>query len=433
MDKNMVTIAEMPRYEAYVDSTEGWIGDVPKHWDIRKLKHLFYEKKHRQNMELSCGAISFGQVVKKSDEKVPISTKASYQEVLSGEFLINPLNLNYDLTSLRIALSAIDVVVSAGYIVIKENVQLNKVYFKYLLHRYDVAYMKLLGSGVRQTISFNHIANSLLPFPPVEEQNLIANFLDNKIAQIDDAIVIKEQEINLLKERKQIIIQKAVTQGLDPNVPMKESGVDWIGKIPEHWEVRRSKFLFTQRKERAWKDDVQLSATQAYGVIPQEQYEALTGKRVVKIQLHLDKRKHVEKDDFVISMRSFQGGLERAWSRGCIRSSYVVLRALQDIDPTFYGYVLKLPSYITALQQTASFIRDGQDLNFDNFSQVDLFIPPIYEQREIADYVSSFMTSSDEGIELLLAQIEKLKEYKTTLINSAVTGKIKVTPEMAEQ
>lgn len=429
----MVTIAEMPRYEAYVDSTEGWIGDVPKHWDIRKLKHLFYEKKHRQNMKLSCGAISFGQVVKKSDEKVPISTKASYQEVLSGEFLINPLNLNYDLTSLRIALSAIDVVVSAGYIVIKENVQLNKVYFKYLLHRYDVAYMKLLGSGVRQTISFNHIANSLLPFPPAEEQNHIADFLDNKIAQIDDAIVIKEQEINLLKERKQIIIQKAVTQGLDPNVPMKESGVDWIGKIPEHWEVRRSKFLFTQRKERAWKDDVQLSATQAYGVIPQEQYEALTGKRVVKIQLHLDKRKHVEKDDFVISMRSFQGGLERAWSRGCIRSSYVVLRALQDIDPTFYGYVLKLPSYITALQQTASFIRDGQDLNFDNFSQVDLFIPPIYEQREIADYVSSFMTSSDEGIELLLAQIEKLKEYKTTLINSAVTGKIKVTPEMAEQ
>ncbi|RSB15693.1 restriction endonuclease subunit S [Citrobacter farmeri] len=269
--------------------------------------------------------------------------------------------------------------------------------------------------------------------PPYEQQHFISCYLDIKTAQIDEAIDIKEQEINLLKERKQIIIQKAVTQGLDPNVPTKESGVDWIGKIPEHWEVRRSKFLFTQRKERAWKDDIQLSATQAYGVIPQEQYEALTGKRVVKIQLHLDKRKHVEKDDFVISMRSFQGGLERAWSRGCIRSSYVVLRTLQDIDPTFYGYVLKLPSYIAALQQTASFIRDGQDLNFDNFSQVDLFIPPIHEQREIANYVSSFMTSSDDVIELLLAQIEKLKEYKTTLINSAVTGKIKITPEMVEQ
>ncbi len=233
----MMKISEMPKYQTYKDSTEGWIGDVPEHWDIRKLKHLFYEKKHRPNMSLNCGAISFGKVVTKDDEKILLSTKASYQEVLSGEFLINPLNLNYDLISLRIALSEIDVVVSAGYIVIREKEELQKQYFKYLLHRYDVAYMKLLGSGVRQTISFNHIANSLLVFPPLEEQSLIAAFLDKKTALIDEAISIKEKQINLLKERKQIIIQQAVTQGLDPNVPMKDSGVDWIGDIPEHWEV----------------------------------------------------------------------------------------------------------------------------------------------------------------------------------------------------
>ncbi|NMS31760.1 restriction endonuclease subunit S, partial [Vibrio parahaemolyticus] len=126
----------------------------------------------------------------------------------------------------------------------------------------------------------------LVFLPPTEEQLLIACFLDKKTAQIDDAIAIKEQQISLLKERKQIIIQHAVTQGLAPTVTMNDSGVDWIGKVPAHWEVRRSKFVFTQRKERAWKDDVQLSATQAYGVIPQDQYEELTGKRVVKIQFH---------------------------------------------------------------------------------------------------------------------------------------------------
>ena len=92
----------------------------------------------------------------------------------------------------------------------------------------------------------------------------------------------------------------------------------------------------------------------------------------MKIQFHLEKRKHVEKDDFVISMRSFQGGLERAWSRGCIRSSYVILKPLQNIDANFYAYLLKLPSYIKALQRTASFIRDGQDLNFNNFSLTNL-------------------------------------------------------------
>jgi type I restriction enzyme S subunit len=111
----------------------------------------------------------------------------------------------------------------------------------------------------------------------------------------------------------------------------------------------------------------------------------------------------------------------------------VVLKASEKIDPSFYGYLLKLPSYIKALQQTASFIRDGQDLNFDNFSQVGLFIPPIEEQAMIANYIDAFMKSSDEGSILLEQQIEKLKEYKTTLINSAVTGKIKITQEMVEQ
>ena len=156
----------MPKYEAYKNSGEGWISEVPGHWEVKKLKHIFFEKKHTQNLSLNCGSISFGKVVTKNDDKVPHSTKASYQEVLNGEFLINPLNLNYDLKSLRIGLSEIDVVVSAGYIVLKDKIDMSKEYFKYLLHRYDVAYMKLLGSGIRQTISFNHIANSLLLQPP---------------------------------------------------------------------------------------------------------------------------------------------------------------------------------------------------------------------------------------------------------------------------
>jgi type I restriction enzyme S subunit len=202
--------------------------------------------------------------------------------------------------------------------------------------------------------------------------------------------------------------------------------VEWIGEIPEHWEVRRSKFLFEQRRERARVGDVQLSATQAYGVIPQEEYEGIIERRVVKIQFHLDKRKHVEIDDFVISMRSFQGGLERAWSSGCIRSSYVVLKPLQEIDASFYGYLFKSSKYITALQSTASFIRDGQDLNFENFSMVDLLIPPLDEQREISKFLNDQLVANNNAINVWKSQIEKLKEYKATLVNAAVTGKIKV-------
>lgn len=232
-----------PKYPNYKDSGEYWMGEIPEHWEIKKLKNVFKEKKKVTNPSLNCGSISFGKVVYKDDEKIPESTKASYQEVLAGEYLVNPLNLNYDLISLRIGLSSINVVVSSGYIVLKNAIELDKSYFNYLLHRYDVAYMKLLGSGVRQTISFNHIANSLLAYPPKEEQTAIANFLDDKTAKIDRAIAQKEQLIVLLKERKQIIIQNAVTKGLDPNVKMKDSGVEWIGEIPEHWEVKALKYI----------------------------------------------------------------------------------------------------------------------------------------------------------------------------------------------
>ena len=144
---------------------------------------------------------------------------------------------------MRIALSEIDVVVSAGYIVLKAKQIINKKYFSYLLHRYDVAYMKLLGSGVRQTINYGHISDSILVAPPLSEQQKIAQFLDNKTAKIDQAVDLAEKQIALLKEHKQILIQNAVTRGLNPDMPLKDSGVEWIGQVPEHWEVKKIKHV----------------------------------------------------------------------------------------------------------------------------------------------------------------------------------------------
>ncbi|MDG3048001.1 restriction endonuclease subunit S [Vibrio parahaemolyticus] len=429
----MERLALMPKYDDYVDSGVEWLGRVPASWELTRLGTRFNERRSKvSDIDYPALSVTKKGVLPQLDNAAKTKDGDNRKLVKEGDFVINSRSDRKGSSGV----SDRDGSVSLINIVLKPK-GIHPKFSEHLLksHAFIEEYYRV-GRGIVAdlwTTRYDEMRTITISVPSLEEQTRIANFLDKKTAQIDDAIAIKEQQISLLKERKQIIIQQAVTLGLDPNVPMKDSGVDWIGKIPAHWEVRRSKFVFTQRKERAWKDDVQLSATQAYGVIPQDQYEELTGKRVVKIQLHLDKRKHVEKDDFVISMRSFQGGLERAWSQGCIRSSYVVLRALDEIDPSFYGYLLKLPSYIAALQQTASFIRDGQDLNFDNFSKVDLFIPPIEEQKEIANYVSAFMKSSDEGIALLLAQIEKLKEYKTSLINSVVTGKIKITPEMIEQ
>ena len=434
----MSVSADFPKYKIYKNSGEGWISDIPKHWGVRKLKHLFYEKKHTQNLSLNCGSISFGKVIKKDDEKVLKSTKESYQEVLKGDFLINPLNLNYDLISLRIALSEIDVVVSAGYIVIKEKVDLDKGYFSYLLHRYDVAYMKLLGSGVRQTINFNHIANSLLVVPPVEEQKVIANFLDKKATQIDEAITIKQEQITLLKKSKQIITQQAVTRGLDPDVPMKNSGVEWIGEIPEHWELKPLRFLGTTQ------NGISAGAEYFGSGFPFVSYgDVYKNRQLPEKAAGLANSSAKEQD--VYSVR--EGDVFFTRTSETIEEIGFASVCFTTIEKsTFAGFLIRFRPvasrlnkgfskyYFNAPMMREYFVKEMNLVIRASLSQELLkgllvALPPSKEQAQIFQYLQHETAKIEQTISVQQQQIEKLKEYKATLINSAVTGKIKV-PEL---
>jgi len=200
-----------------------------------------------------------------------------------------------------------------------------------------------------------------------------------------------------------------------------EANIPWITSLPEHWTIVRSKRLFATRKEKARSDDEQLSATQAYGVIPQREFESRVGRKVVRITQHLEKRAHVEPDDFVISMRSFQGGLEKSWARGCIRSSYVVLNPSPQTHIGYFAHLFKCVDYIRALQATSNFIRDGQDLNFANFCLVDLLLPPQEEQAQIAHFLDWKTAQINKFIRNKRRFIELLKEQKQNIINQAVT------------
>lgn len=211
-----------------------------------------------------------------------------------------------------------------------------------------------------------------------------------------------------------------VIDGIEPYSEYKDSGLPWLGQVPSHWQIVRSKRLFSARKELARPDDRQLSATQAYGVIEQAEFERRSGHRVVKLSMHLDKRKHVEKDDFVISMRSFQGGIERAWASGAIRSSYVVLKPGPDVDASFFQYLLKSPGYIRALQATGDFIRDGQDLNFANFVRVDLPSVPLAEQAAIARFLDWASGRLERAIRAKRKVVALLNEQKQAIVRSAV-------------
>ncbi|HHE9378592.1 TPA: restriction endonuclease subunit S [Haemophilus influenzae] len=416
----------MRRYERYKDSGVDWLGEVPSHWELKRLKQLFVEKKHKQSLSLNCGAISFGKVIEKSDDKVTEATKRSYQEVLKGEFLINPLNLNYDLISLRIALSEIDVVVSASYIVLKEKQIINKKYFSYLLHRYDVAYMKLLGSGVRQTINYGHISDSILVIPPLSEQQKIAQFLDDKTAKIDQAVDLAEKQIALLKEHKQILIQNAVTRGLNPDVPLKDSGVEWIGQVPEHWDVQRSKFIFKKIERKVNEED------QIVTCFRDGQVTLRANRRTEGFTNALKEHGYqgIRKGDLVIhAMDAFAGAIGISDSDGKATPVYSVClpHDKQKIDVYFYAYYLRNLALSGFISSLAKGIRErSTDFRYSDFAELLLPIPPYLEQQKIADYLDKQTSKIDRAIALKTAHIEKLKEYKSVLINDVVTGKVRV-------
>jgi type I restriction enzyme S subunit len=418
-----MSLAAYPTYDSHKNSGEDWIEDVPSHWETRKLKQLFQEKKHRPNLALNCGSISFGEVVEKDDERVPLATKASYQEVSKGEFLVNPLNLNYDLKSLRIGLSDIDVVVSAGYLVLQAKDDMDKRFFKYLLHRYDVAYMKLLGSGVRQTISFNHIANSILVAPPLPEQRAIAAFLDGKCAGVNEAVRIKEAQIALLRERRQILIQQAVTRGLNPAAPMKDSGIDWIGQIPAHWEMKKASWYFAARKGGNAAD----LTKEYYGKFP-GQFAVYSGQ--------------TENEGVLGRIENFEFDFQE---QGCMLCSTVgakamTIRFLKERFSLSQNCMIITPrdpaanmeffshAFAPIFSYFRNFIPDHMQASFrmEDFYQMKFLLPPVAEQIKILAKIRRTQAKLDGGIAIKHDQIAALKEYKTSLINAAVTGKIKV-------
>ena len=202
---------------------------------------------------------------------------------------------------------------------------------------------------------------------------------------------------------------------------MKDSGVAWLGKIPAHWDVVQSRRMFDQRKEKARPGDVLLTASQKYGMIPQSLFMELEGRRVVEINKGADSLIHVEAGDFVISLRSFQGGLEFSRTGGSITFHYVPIHAVKWVHEPFFAHLFKSSTYIQALRATANLIRDGQDMRFTHFAQVPLPKIPLDEQVAIADHLDLETARIDKLIARKTRFIELLVEKRQVLITHAVT------------
>jgi type I restriction enzyme, S subunit len=201
----------------------------------------------------------------------------------------------------------------------------------------------------------------------------------------------------------------------------KDSGIEWLGDTPQHWDIFDGKRVFNNRRELALPTDDQLAASQKYGVVPQSLMMELNDSKVMLALKGTNSFRHVEKNDFVISLRSFEGGIEHSTYLGCVSPAYTVLYAIKDISPSFYRYLFKSRPYISALQATTDSLRDGKSITYEQFGAIPLILPKVEEQENIAKFLDYETAKIDALIDKQQQLIKLLKEKRQAVISHAVT------------
>ncbi|HOI22534.1 MAG TPA: restriction endonuclease subunit S [Spirochaetales bacterium] len=431
-------------YPVYKDSGIEWLGKIPEGWNLSPLFVILPEH-YVQNIGMQSSdvlSLSYGEIIQKdvSDNfgLLPESFE-TYQLVSPDDIILRLTDLQNDQRSLRTAISSFSGIITSAYI--KLRCYQNSSYFHWLLYSADIQKVFYgLGGGVRQSIKYVDLKRFTLVVPPLPTQKAIAAFLDAKTARIDSLVRDYEELIVLLSEKRQALVSHAVTRGLselvspdDPDfgewarpVAFKDSGVEWLGEIPEEWGVNKSRRLFAQRKERAEQSDEMITASQKYGMIFQREFMELEDQKVVQVLKDFDILKKVKRNDFVMSMRSFQGGLELSRIEGCMSSAYIALIPSSEINVEYYKWLFKCGRYIQGLQSTTNLVRDGQALRYDNFVKLELPLLSQSEQKAIAAYLDRETAKLDALVAEAEGAIELLKERRSALITAAVTGKINV-------
>lgn len=413
-------------YPTYKDSGIEWLGQIPTHWDLLRNKIFITEHDNvvgQDAYKYTLLSLTKQGVIQRDIEsgkgKFPKEFD-NYKIVESGNIIFCLFDV--DETPRTVGLSSIDGMITGAYNVFSIKGINSQFYYYYFLAVDEAKALRPLYSGLRKVVKTERFAGLRIPVPPEEEQRQIVAYLDYKSNKINERICQRERELQTLSELKQAEIAAVVTRGLDPNVPMKESGIEWLGKIPAHWEVRKIKNCLQERSEKGYPNEPILCATQSRGVIPQDMYD----NRVVVVNKDFDKLKLVKCGDFVISLRSFQGGIEYAYYQGIISAAYTILTPKDKRNSEYFKHLFKSHDFIQLLQTCVTGIREGQNINYAMLAKHFIPIPPIEEQQKIVLYIKNRLYVIDEYIAKLKAEINYLQEYKQRLISDVVTGKVDV-------
>jgi type I restriction enzyme S subunit len=431
---------EFPAYSEYKDSGIDWLGKIPKHWILKPLFTLMKERNERNigNKEQNILSLSYGKIIRRNVDDnfglLPASFE-TYQIVQDGNIIMRLTDLQNDKRSLRIGLVKEFGIITSAYVCL-EIIQELEISFAYsLLHSYDLTKIFYsLGGGVRQSMNYEDLKRLPILCPPLEEQKQIATFLDRATTEIDQIIEQQKQLITLLEEERTTVISHAVTKGLDPSVPLQDSGIEWLGKIPKHWDVKRLKHTCSVIKDGTHQ--------------PPQRTE--NGFPLLSVRNIIDGKFVNLEDDSLISEQDF-----KELQRSFIVQENDVLLAIVGATLGKVAIVEEMPPF--TIQRSLAFFRPRSPILYyrylSAFLQSSIFqrllwknvgfsaqpgiylgvlgnlhtlIPPISEQQAIALFLDQETARIDEAINNVRSQIEKLEEYRTVLISDAVTGKIDV-------
>ena len=429
------------KYDAYKDSGVEWLGQLPSCWDLLSNKYIFKLKKDlvgKKSKDYELLSLTLNGVIKRDMEnpegKFPAEFD-TYQKVQVGDFIF--CHFDVEETPRTIGLSTFNGMITGAYTVYQVDQSLfNSKFLYYFYLNLDVGKrLKPLYKGLRNTIGKDVFGEFKTFIPTKDEQRQIAEFLDQKTSEIEQAIAIKEQQIALLNERKQIVIQKAVTQGLNPHVAMKDSGVEWIGQIPEHWAVKKIKHVSGEFMYGTSVECNSLSSGTPVLRIPNidELYVNFDDLKFTQLSKSETENYCLRANDILVIRTN--GNPELVGKSALIReldgeflfASYLIrIKPKKLINPEFLICIMNSSLVRKALTHGARTSVGNYNLNTQTLGNCYLTLPPLEEQMAILNFVKAQSKNLEDLINMTKEQIEKLKEYKTTLINDAVTGKIKV-------
>ena len=416
------------------DSGIPWIGKVPKSWTIELIGNQVKSVDNPNINGEEDNALQFkmGTIISKSkgDSKYNPETLEGYNIVDKGVIMLNGLNLSFDFISQRVGLVKEKGVITSTYLAVKPTQSIDSEYLTYLFKSYDnCKAFHGMGRGLRQTLSYGELRKHLLIYPILEEQQKIAKFLDKKCSEVDEMIALQEQIIEELKAYKQSVITEAVTKGLNPNVPMKDSGIEWIGEIPEHWEVKRLKYV--SNISRGLFNHRPRNDERYYGGIHPfiQTGDVARSNKYIKSysqtlsDLGISVSKLFPKGTLTMTIAANVGDVSILGFNAYFPDSVLGIIPVSGVDNIFLYYALKA---MKGEFVNAAILSTQLNLNVERVYNMKAVMPPFSEQQQIASYLDNKCPEIDYLIALKLAKIEELKEYKKSIIYEYVTGKKEV-------